>query len=950
MTRPGRLRPGRVYLELVIHALGELLRSCECQVPEAIGQVLARIGELTGVDRACIFRLTSPETMDNTHEWLSPGTPSMIERSQNLPTSLLDPWAETLAAGQPFTIPNVRKLPAGSPERKILQDQGVRSLVAAPMMTRGKMTGVLGLDATRALRRFSAIEVQLIQALANAIGVLLDRSAAEAEAAEARRGLDAKRAKLQATINALPYLVLEIDGAGQYVSHNAATDMHDFMSPAVFMGNTVFDVLPPEILAQYNEANEQIDAGAESVSIDYPIEIRGQSRWHNSILVPRVLDGRRDGVYAIVRDFTQEQQQQYEIARLGEIARLTSNLVILTDAKSNIEWVNPAFERKTGWTLAEVRGLRPSDLWRSPNADAATTRQIDEAAASGQAVRCETQNITRQGQEFWVTLENRPLRDAQGKLKGFLSVQTDITHIKQSHSREVQDWQLAIEGTSDGVAMLDQAGRYVFMNRAYREMFGVPDVMAPEGLCWQDLHPDAPTPWLPAPGGGRTQRLPIRHLSIPGQRLDGAAVPQEVSLTLREDGKVLIIARDITHRRQMEADRAALRDAVQLAQQRATIAQVSAFVAHDLNNTIAVVSGASARLESRLEADTDVLVSVRQIQRATAMASQLVADLKQLGQSGGVPQQLDLRQLVERGVDLIGQPRIDRHKVKILQPEREQPVWAEATRVLQVVTNLLLNACDSRHDRPARVSIEVLPDPARLPSRQPDAGLWRPDVRYSVFRVVDDGPGMTPEVRSRIFEPYFTTKGKHGTGLGLPIVATSLQDNAGAIWLDNGPEGGFTVTVALPVLPVADARFDSPAPPSADLAPQRPGLLEGCTIMVVDDVADVADIIAAQLERAGADAVSVTDPQDACELLAEHPAAWSALLTDYNMKGMTGADLAAVAAGLDPPVPTLIVTGEPERVRFSSAQSLGILCKPVQEADLVASVARLIPASGRSSD
>lgn len=947
--RPGRLRPGRVYLELVIHALGELLRSCERQVPEAIGQVLARVGELTGVDRACVFRFTSAETMDNTHEWLAPGTPSMIDQSQNLPVSLLDPWAETLAAGKPFVIPDVRKLPAGSPERRILEQQGVRSLLAAPMMTRGQLIGVLNLDATRGRRRFSAIEVQLMQAIANAISVLLDRSTAEAEAAKARRELEAKRAKLQATLNALPYLVLEIDGEGRYVSHNALAESQEFLSPKVFMGNTVFDVLPPEIIVQYNHAIARIEAGAAKVSVDYAIELNGQTRWHNVILVPRLVDGQRDGVYTIVRDFTEQQQQQYEIARLGEIARLTSNLVILADAESRVEWVNPAFEKKTGWTLAEVRGKRPADLWRSPNADKEATRKIDEAIANAQPLRSETLNVTRDGQEFWVVLDNLPLRDAHGKVRGFLSVQTDITPIKQSHSREVQDWQLAIQGTSDGIAMLDQTGRYAFMNNAYREIFGIPEAVLPEALCWQDLHPEAPAPWLPAPGHGRAQRLPVRHLPLVGQRLDGAAVPQEVTLTPREDGKVLVITRDITQRRQMEADRAALRDAVQVAQQRATIAHVSAFVAHDLNNAIAVVSGASARLEARLEADIDALASIRQIQRATAMASQLVVDLKQLGQTGGSPQQLDLRHLVERGVDLIGQARIERHKVKIQLPEHEQPVWAEATRVLQVLTNLLLNACDSRQDRPARVLIEVLSDPASAPTRRPDVGLWRPDVRYSVFRVTDDGPGLSPEVRSRIFEPYFTTKGSQGTGIGLPIVATILQDNAGAIWLDNRPEGGLAVTVAWPVMAVAGAWIASPAPPSSDPVPQGPKQLEGCTIMVVDDVADVADIIAAQLERAGADAVGVTDPQDACDLLTEQPAAWSALLTDFNMKGMTGADLAAVAAGLDPPVPTLIVTGEPEKVRFATTQTLGILCKPVQEADLVASVAKLIRAGNRTS-
>lgn len=943
MARGRRLNPGnRAYLEQVVETASDLLRATDDEVDQAIDTALSRFGRLTGVDRTYVFRFSGPERMDNTHEWVAPGVTSVRAMMQGIPTSLLAQWTTTLAAGEPFAINDLDELPGDSPGRRLLEDQSVRSLAIAPMLTRGQVSGFVGLDATRRRRHFTPLELQLIQVLGNAVGVLMDRAAAGVSARNATRALEAKQRKLQATLNALPYMVVEIDGAGRYVSHNTMTDPTGYLAPDLFMGKRVDEVLPSDLLSALNDALARIDEGAETVSVDYQIAIEGQGRWHNCILVPRTIDGRRDGVYAIVRDFTEQHRQQFEIARLGEVARLTSNLVILADADTGIEWVNPAFERRTGWQLDEIRGRRPRDMLRSVNADAEALGEIDRAINEGRPVQAEVLNRTRDGTDFWMTMDTRPIFDAKGKVQGYLSVQTEITHIKQSHSRELHDWQMAIDAASDGVAMLTRDGQYQFMNRTYRDMFAIGPSVAAESLHWFDLHPDVRLPWLqvsPLQGSAATV---ARQVVWRGRRRDGAMVQQELSVTPREAGNVLVIARDISSRIATETERTALRDALQLANQRATIAQIAAFVAHDLNNAIAVVSGASTTLQLRLQSDPESLAKLNQIRRATAMASDLVADLKRLGRPGGAAQRHDLRDLVTRGVDLIGLARIDRHGVEITQPDVEQPVHGVATRFLQVVVNLVLNACESNPSGPARVRVAVLEATQWRPTRDPDVGHWQEGRRHAVFSVSDDGSGIASDLRPRLFEPYFTTKGSGGTGLGLPIVATILNDDGGALWLDAGPGGGTVVTVAWPAEGQAQPAEPAMAgqPPAVPLP--GPDALAGCTVMVVDDIGDVADATAEIFERAGALAVSLTDPQDALELLTESPGSWTALVTDFAMPGLTGADLARAAARLSPPVPTLILTGQPERVLTVQSAAIAVLAKPVADADLIGSLAAML--------
>lgn len=421
-----------------------------------------------------------------------------------------------------------------------------------------------------------------------------------------------------------------------------------------------------------------------------------------------------------------------------------------------------------------------------------------------------------------------------------------------------------------------------------------------------------------------------------GRHRDGRTVAQEVSLTRRDDG-LLCITRDISHRLRLEADQARLRESLQIAQSRETVAHLAGGLTHDLNNLVAVVSGSAMLLHEICDGRPDAKAGVDRILRASETATELVSGLSRLGRQQRERNRHDLRKVTREAIDLLGSQRIRAHHVTADLPEGDCPVWANVTELLQVLVNLALNACQAGAADTNVVTLSLAPGPDALPQAVPDVGQVRRDGRYAVFQVRDTGSGIDPAARPRLFERYFTTKGAGGTGLGLPIVAGILRDNEAALWIDSAPGRGTTVTVAWPQDAVATRPVAAHVASSATLAS-----LAGHRILVVDDLPDVADVIAEMLETADAICIAVSDPHEALELLTENPGLWSALVTDQDMPDLRGSDLARAARACDPAVATVLVTALPDVIDRDRGLFHSILAKPVAAGTLIAAVGRAI--------
>ena len=147
---------------------------------------------------------------------------------------------------------------------------------------------------------------------------------------------------------------------------------------------------------------------------------------------------RRGGVVAVLRDVTREHEYQEELSKLSVVASSTSNLVVITDAVGFIDWVNPAFEQRTGYALDEVRGRKPGSFLQGPGTDPDAVERIRTAIHERRSTSEELLNYTKSGEPYWISLNLTPVIDADGRLERFISVQDDTTERKRVERMKTQ--------------------------------------------------------------------------------------------------------------------------------------------------------------------------------------------------------------------------------------------------------------------------------------------------------------------------------------------------------------------------------------------------------------------------------------------------------------------------------------------------------------------------------
>ncbi|NOT73918.1 MAG: PAS domain-containing sensor histidine kinase [Cyclobacteriaceae bacterium] len=134
---------------------------------------------------------------------------------------------------------------------------------------------------------------------------------------------------------------------------------------------------------------------------------------------------------AIVRDISERKRTDETNKKLATVVNATTNIVLLVDVNGEINWVNPAFTRLTGYTLEEVVGKKPGSLLRGPKTDRITSDFIREKFRAGLGFKnVEIINYTKTGGEYWVSIEVQPIRDASGKVVQWVAIESDITERK----------------------------------------------------------------------------------------------------------------------------------------------------------------------------------------------------------------------------------------------------------------------------------------------------------------------------------------------------------------------------------------------------------------------------------------------------------------------------------------------------------------------------------------
>ena len=421
-------------------------------------------------------------------------------------------------------------------------------------------------------------------------------------------------------------------------------------------------------------------------------------------------------------------------------------------------------------------------------------------------------------------------------------------------------------------------------------------------------------------------------------------------------GGAVITHTNISERKRADFARASLESQLRESQKMEAVGTLAGGIAHDFNNIIAAILGNAEMARSQWQDHVGSNESLDEIVRAARRARDLVQRILSFSRRQPTDRRrISLPAVVEESVRLLRATLPARVAIHVACEHGLPAVLADSTQFEQVLVNLATNAFQAMRGEPGRIDIHldrVMLD-AALVGLHPElhAMLARGEGPCVRVRVRDDGEGMTPETLGRIFDPFFTTKPvDEGTGLGLSVVHGIVEAHEGAIFVESRVGAGTTFTALLPAVE-DDGVAAVPEPLSARPRPAASGK-EGRRVLYIDDDRSLVQLVTRILERGGFCVSGFTQPKEALAALRAQPAGFDLVVSDYNMPGLSGLDVAREVRSIRPDLPVAITSGFVDETLRANAASAGVkelILKADAIEDLCESFARLALKQGGST-
>lgn len=475
------------------------------------------------------------------------------------------------------------------------------------------------------------------------------------------------------------------------------------------------------------------------------------------------------------------------IAEQAQLLELATDAIFVRDLDGYLRYWNGGAEAIYGWTRAEAQGQRVPELLRAryPRPLA----EIEAAVVARGHWEGVLEHVRRDGTPIVVSSRWVLRRATPGQPVGILQLNTDITahrrkdeQLRQSEAR----FRSLLELAPDAMLVFDPSGRVALANRRAEEIFGF-ERGGLDGVGVEALMPER------FRAAHRHYRAEYQHhpsvrpmgagLELYAQRRDGSEMPVEISLSpvdTAEQPLVIAAIRDVTERKRAEADTARTH-ALELAQAEhlATLGEIAAGLAHEIKNPLAGIAAALEVMTQESDDRHEVMGEVReQVERIRRLIDDLLhyARPRPLRMERG-----NLNVAVARAVHFAAHTAASREVRVMFNPGPLPELAHDPEQIERMVANLVLNGVDAA---PGGGAVAVA-------TRAGAEG-------GAVIQVHDNGAGIPPAVRAKLFRPFFTTKGERGNGLGLPLCRRIAELHGGRIEASSRPGEGTTFTILLP--------------------------------------------------------------------------------------------------------------------------------------------------------
>ena len=785
---------------------------------EVLVTTVAEVKQFLDCDRVLIYRLWEDGTGTAITETVSQDWPLIL--GQSFPEEVFPrEFHQAYSQGKTRAIADIEKSDLESCLIDFVKQFGVKAKLVVPILQGEHLWGLLIAHHCSNPRQWEAVEIELMKQLATQVAIAIQQSElyeqlqelnAELETRVQQRTEELAKANaelrhtnqtLQALIFASPRAIFTLDLNGNVKLWNPAAERIFGWTEAEVIDRPN-PIVPPDKLAEHDALRESVLQG----EILYSGELRRQKKDGTPIDISfsaaPLLDTEDKicGLVAVVADISEQKKQEEQVRLLQSVVVNSNDAVLITEARPidepgpRIIYVNEAFTRMNGYSLAEVVGKTPRIL-QGEKTDRTEIKKLWDALSCWETATVEVINYRKDGSEFWVEFSVVPVADKNGWYTHWVSVQRDITERKQAEKalrKSEERFRSLIENALDIITIIDSDRTIRYASLSAEKVLGYSSADLIGKNVFEYIHPDDVanahhtfTNGLQNPNSALSIEFRCRHQDGSWRILE--AIVQKF-IDYEETPRIVVNSRDITERKRLDEIRLALERERELS---ALKIRFFSMASHEFRTPLSTILAAAQLLENCDEwTETEKRMrNLHRIQYSVKNTIQLLDDIltinrAETGKLEFNPQFLDLPKICGQLVEEIRLSVGAKHNINFVCQGQCSNAYLDEKLLRSIITNLLSNAIKySASGSNIYFNLEG-------------------DLNQVILRIKDEGIGILEDDRKQLFEPFHRGKNVRnipGTGLGLVVVKKCVELHSGSISVNSEVGVGTTFIVNLPL-------------------------------------------------------------------------------------------------------------------------------------------------------
>lgn len=664
----------------------------------------------------------------------------------------------------------------------------------------------------------------------------------------------------------------------------------------------------------------------EIIQLEEPIiDIEGNYLWYHSTIVPvHDEEGEIDYIMVVSINTTKRKRAEEAIKKNESMQRkMVANIgdvIVIIDQEGINRYKSPNIEKLFGWKTEDVVGagawenVHPEDLEAALKFIETLMHEPNAVGTTELRYRC------KDGSYRWIQFTaSNLLHDPD--INGILGNYHDITDRKQAEQslRESEARFKALHNASFGGIAIHDKGIILECNQGLSDITGYSEteLIGMDGLLL--IAEKSRNAAMNNIVGGYE-----KPYEATGLRKNGEEFPLRIEArNIPYKGKNVRVVefRDLTERKKLE-------ERIRQAQKMESIGTLAGGIAHDFNNILFPIVGYTEMLLQDIPEDSPLSKNLNEVFKGAMRAKKLVKQILAFSRQENYEiKMMKMQPVVKEALKLIRSTIPTSIEIKQYISNDCGPIKADPTQIHQVVMNLATNAYHAMEDTGGQLKVylkEIELSKEDLPGPDMEPGP------YACLTIADSGVGIDKEIRDKIYDPFFTTKGQgKGTGMGLSVIHGIVQSVGGSIQMYSETGKGTEFHVYVPVVKSSFEPLETQTKEPVQRGTEQ--------ILLVDDEDVIVSMEKQMLERLGYSVVSFTRSVEALEAFQANPDKFDLVITDMAMPNMSGDKLASNLAKVRSDIPIVLCTGFSEKIPAEKANSIGIqgfLMKPINIKDL----------------